>query len=257
MKEKKIRRIIVTAILLITAIVIAFKLNIKPVERISTAIVEETDNTQDNGAEPDSDKSSEQDEDDKVDNQGEESSNGGDIDSGDADNHEKENTGNEDNGNNTNDNNDDVDEPDDNNDDSDDDPVNYITVYMTIDATLLADGEVLTANGHENKIQYTGDNGIIAGRVPVKIKEDGTVFEALNTFCKENGIHMEATGSSFNTAYVRAINHLYEFDGGISSGWVFLVNNVYATSGASNVHLKEGDEVWWFYTLQFGKDVPN
>ena len=128
---------------------------------------------------------------------------------------------------------------------------------MTIDATLLADGEVLRANNHENKIQYTGDNGIIASLVPVKVKEDASVYDALYTFCRENNIQMEASGTSFGTAYIRGINHLYEFDGGISSGWVFLVNHVYATSGASNVHLKEGDEVWWFYTLTFGKDVPN
>lgn len=153
-------------------------------------------------------------------------------------------------------NNDDIDEPAGNDDTDDEDLVNYITVYITIDATLLADGDVLRANNRENKIEYTGNNGIIASRAAVKVPENASVYEALHTFCLENDIQMEASGTSFGTAYIRGINHLYEFDGGISSGWVFLVNNVYATSGASNVHLKEGDEVWWFFTLAFGKDVP-
>ena len=247
MKEKKIRRILVLAILVITAISIVVKLNIKAPEREDTVVSEEsregdsaTDNTDDN-----------------VDNEddtgnGDNSGDAGEEDNGDSD--SGDNGGNGNGG--SSDNGGDADKPDDNSDDDNEEPVNYITVYMTIDATLLADGEALRANGHENKIQYTGDNGHIATKVPVKVPENANVYDALYIFCQENDIQMEASGTAFNTAYIRGINHLYEFDGGISSGWVFLVNNVYSRTGASNVFLNEGDEIWWFYTLVFGQDVP-
>ena len=257
MKEKKIRRILVLAILVITAISIVVKFNIKAPERENTVVAEEnregdnvTDNTDDNV-----DNIGDTDEPvDKEDNTGNEDNSGdaGEDDNGDSDsgdNGGNGNGGNSDNGG-------DADEPDDNSDDDNEDSVNYITVYMTIDATLLADGEALRANGHENKIQYTGDNGHIATKVQVKVPENANVYDALYIFCQENDIQMEASGTAFNTAYIRGINHLYEFDGGISSGWVFLVNNVYSRTGASNVFLNEGDEIWWFYTLVFGQDVP-
>lgn len=249
MKEKKIRRIIVTAILLITAVALIVKFNINKPEKAnapSEIVAEANNDTEESGKDAEeqpSDDSKEETSDDSTDDSDENNDNDNDNDSN-TDN----DTGNDDN--------DDANEPSGNDDTDDEDPVNYITVYITIDATLLADGDVLRANNRENKIEYTGDNGIIASRAAVKVPENASVYDALHTFCLENDIQMEASGTSFGTAYIRGINHLYEFDGGISSGWVFLVNRVYATSGASNVHLKEGDEVWWFYTLAFGKDVP-
>lgn len=249
MKEKKIRRIIVTAILLITAVALIVKFNINKPEKAnapSEIVVEANNDTGETGKDTEDEPS-----DDSKDEPSEQSTDDSDE-NNDNDNDNDSDTGN-DTGNNDND---DADEPAGDDDTDDEDPVNYITVYITIDATLLADGDVLRANNRENKIEYTGDNGIIASRAAVKVPENASVYEALHTFCLENDIQMEASGTSFGTAYIRGINHLYEFDGGISSGWVFLVNRVYATSGASNVHLKEGDEVWWFYTLAFGKDVP-
>lgn len=257
MKEKKIRRILVLAILVITAISIVVRFNIKAPGRENTVVSEEnregdnaTDNTGDN-VDNTGDKDEPVDNDDDTGN-GDNSGDAGEDDNGDSgsdDNGGIGNGGSSDNGG-------DADKPDDNSDDDNEEPVNYITVYMTIDATLLADGEALRANGHENKIQYTGDNGHIATKVPVKVPENANVYDALYIFCQENDIQMEASGTAFNTAYIRGINHLYEFDGGISSGWVFLVNNVYSRTGASNVFLNEGDEIWWFYTLVFGQDVP-
>lgn len=248
MKEKKIRRIIVSAILLITAVALIVRFNVHKPEKVNTdtnVVSEIKTDTKDHGEEAE-DKTEDEPEDEHEDDSINEPEDNPD------DNAEDNNSG----GDNGNNDNDDADAPDDNAGDTGEDPVNYITVYMTIDATLLADGEALRANNHENKIQYTGDNGIIAARVAVKVPENASVYDALHTFCLEHDIQMEASGTSFGTAYIRGINHLYEFDGGISSGWVFLVNNVYATSGASNVHLEEGDEVRWFYTLAFGKDVP-
>ena len=258
MKEKKIRRILVLAILVITAISIVVKFNIKAPERENTVVSEE--NAGETGVNDNTDI-------DNVDNTGDtdepvdkEDNTGNEYNSGDAGEDDNSDSGSDDNGGTGNggssDNGGDADEPDDNSDDDSEEPVNYITVYMTIDATLLADGEALRANGHENKIQYTGDNGHIATKVPVKVPENANVYDALYIFCQENDIQMEASGTAFNTAYIRGINHLYEFDGGISSGWVFLVNNVYSRTGASNVFLNEGDEIWWFYTLVFGQDVP-
>lgn len=247
MKEKKIRRIIVSAILLITAVALIVRFNVHKPEKVNTdtnVVSEIKTDTKDHGEEAE-DKTEDEPEDEHEDDSINEPEDNPD------DNAEDNNSG----GDNGNNDNDDADAPDDNAGDTGEDPVNYITVYMTIDATLLADGEALRANNHENKIQYTGDNGIIAARVAVKVPENASVYDALHTFCLEHDIQMEASGTSFGTAYIRGINHLYEFDGGISSGWVFLVNNVYATSGASNVHLEEGDEVRWFYTLAFGKDV--
>ena len=223
MKEKKIRRIIVSAILLITAVALIVRFNVHKPEKVNTdtnVVSEIKTDTKDHGEEAE-DKTEDEPEDEHEDDSINEPEDNPD------DNAEDNNSG----GDNGNNDNDDADAPDDNAGDTGEDPVNYITVYMTIDATLLADGEALRANNHENKIQYTGDNGIIAARVAVKVPENASVYDALHTFCLEHDIQMEASGTSFGTAYIRGINHLYEFDGGISSGWVFLVNNVYATSG--------------------------
>lgn len=176
-----------------------------------------------------------------------------DSDSGDSDDSDDSDSGNDNSGNKNNDKDNNNNNNDDKDDDSDDE--GKITVYISIDATRLADGEALRANNNENKQQYVGD-GHIADNLPVKVDEGASVYDALVAFCNKYGIHLDASGTSLGTAYIRGINHLYEFDGGTTSGWVYLVNDVYAVRGASSVFLNDGDKVLWFYTLTLGNDAP-
>ena len=58
-----------------------------------------------------------------------------------------------------------------------------------------------------------------------------------------------------NSAYIRAINNLYEFDAGELSGWMYKVNDWFPNYGSSRYQLKPGDVVEWVYSCDLGRDV--
>lgn len=88
------------------------------------------------------------------------------------------------------------------------------------------------------------------------VSTDGcrSVYDALRKFCTEQNIPLEATGSGA-FVYVRSLCGLREFDGGPLSGWVYVVNGVYASVGAAGMAICPGDEIVFYYTLDLGKDV--
>lgn len=132
----------------------------------------------------------------------------------------------------------------------------YITCTISIDCSLLIDGVALKENGNENKQSYVPEDGKIVSEVKVKIKEGSSVFDVLRIFCKKKHIQLEANYSAgFGGYYVEGINHLYEFDGGSGSGWVYFVNGQMPNYGASDVEVSQGDKIVWMYTLDYGYDV--
>lgn len=102
------------------------------------------------------------------------------------------------------------------------------------------------------------------------IPADGMIFQAQNVvfyegesafdvFLREmqkNNIHMEYEKTpAFNTAYVKGINNIYEFDCGAQSGWRYRVNGWIPNYGCSRYEVKNGDVIEWVYTCDSGHDI--
>lgn len=84
-----------------------------------------------------------------------------------------------------------------------------------------------------------------------------SVFNVLQREMKQAGIHMDFKNMPvYNSAYIRSIDNLYEFDCGELSGWLYKVNGDWLPNyGCSRYVLQNGDVVEWIYTCDLGKDV--
>jgi len=101
------------------------------------------------------------------------------------------------------------------------------------------------------------EDGVILARTEYKGTTDNTVFDALNTLCRNNDIHMEFSFTPiYESNYIEGIGYLYEFDGGPASGWMYKVNGWFPNYGCSSYYLGDGDEIVWCYTCRgYGADV--
>ena len=100
------------------------------------------------------------------------------------------------------------------------------------------------------------ESGVILGERSVPLAEGDTVWDVLQRVCAEQGVALEANWTpAYNTAYVQGIGHLYEFDCGTGSGWIYRVNGETPGVGCSSFVLKPGDRIEWIYTCDFGNDV--
>ena len=107
------------------------------------------------------------------------------------------------------------------------------------------------------KDKYVPANGVILGSSTVQFYEDESVFDVLKRVCAAAEIQLEYSYYPiYESVYIEGINHLYEFDCGAQSGWMYKVNGWFPNYGASKYYLKAGDVVVWCYTCQgLGKDV--
>ena len=103
---------------------------------------------------------------------------------------------------------------------------------------------------------YIPEDGIILAQTTYKGTTDNTVFDALNTLCRNNDIQLEFSYTPvYESYYIEGINYLYEFDGGNLSGWMYQVNGWFPNYGCSSYYLSDGDVIQWVYTCDLGKDV--
>lgn len=104
---------------------------------------------------------------------------------------------------------------------------------------------------------YIPENGVILEKTTYKGTTDNTVFDALNTLCRNNDIQLEFNYTPiYASYYIEGINYLYEFDGGPQSGWMYKVNDWFPNYGCSSYYLKDGDTIVWCYTCEgLGTDV--
>ena len=104
---------------------------------------------------------------------------------------------------------------------------------------------------------YIPEDGTILAKTTYKGTTDNTVFDALNTLCRNNDIQLEFSYTPlYASYYIEGINYLYEFDGGPQSGWMYKVNNWFPNYGCSSYYLKDGDTIVWCYTCEgLGTDV--
>lgn len=82
-------------------------------------------------------------------------------------------------------------------------------------------------------------------------EEGDTAFDVLKRVCGEKDIRIDYVYTpGFSTYYIKGIEHLYEFDCGDESGWMYSVNGKNPDCGCSQYVLKSGDQVSFYYTVE-------
>ena len=109
----------------------------------------------------------------------------------------------------------------------------------------------------ENKKFLVPADGVIFPATEVEFSEGESVFDVLQRVCRDNAIHMESNWTPmYNSYYIEGINHLYEFDVGPESGWMYKVDEWFPNYGCSAYKLQDGQDIVWCYTCNgLGADV--
>ncbi len=105
--------------------------------------------------------------------------------------------------------------------------------------------------GMEGSERYPAD-GVIMPLTEFSISEGENGLELLYDAVKAYNLQIEVDGVSgdvVDTAYVRGIASLYEFDFGDLSGWTYTVNGERPDVGCGAYTLHDGDRVIWAYTV--------
>ncbi len=107
------------------------------------------------------------------------------------------------------------------------------------------------------KEPYVPQSGCILSATEVEIDEGDTVFDVLRRVSEEFGIQLEYNWTPiYDSYYVEGIAHLYEFDCGEESGWMYRVDGSFANYGCSSYKLTGGEYIEWVYTCRgLGADV--
>ena len=99
------------------------------------------------------------------------------------------------------------------------------------------------------KNRYVPSNGVILSTSSVEFQDGETAYDVTKRACSATGIQIEASYSPiYGSYYVEGIGHLYEFDCGEMSGWLYKVNGWTPNYGCSEYKLKNGDSIVWDYT---------
>lgn len=127
----------------------------------------------------------------------------------------------------------------------------YCTVTISCE-TILDNLSSLDAS----KTGYVPKDGMILEPTKVYFYEGETAFDVLKRVCDAMEIQLEYSWTPiYNSHYVEGINHLYEFDCGPESGWMYKAEGWFPNYGASSYKLKDGDNIVWSYTCRLGEDV--
>jgi hypothetical protein len=127
------------------------------------------------------------------------------------------------------------------------------TVTLSVSAHMILPNMHLL---HSDKHELVPEDGIIFPPTEVTAYEGESVFNVLQREMRRARIHMASRFTPmFNSAYVEAINNLYEFDVGPLSGWMYSVNGWFPNFGASRYLLSPGDVIEWVYTVDLGRDL--
>ena len=107
------------------------------------------------------------------------------------------------------------------------------------------------------KAPYVPENGVILWKKKIEFTDGESVFDALKKACNKYGVQIEYSYTPmYESYYIEGLNHLYEFDCGPESGWMYKVNGWFPNYGCSSYKLKKDDEIVWCYTCKgLGADV--
>ena len=130
--------------------------------------------------------------------------------------------------------------------------VGYVNIEIRCNTILNNMGDLTPG-----KAEFVPFNGVILPMVQVPFYENETVFEVLNRICKKTNIQIEYSWTPlYGSYYIEGINHLYEFDCGEQSGWMYKVNEWFPNYGCSSYYVEDGDSIVWCYTCKgLGTDV--
>ena len=99
-------------------------------------------------------------------------------------------------------------------------------------------------------------DGMLFYKTAVNFYAGESVYDILKRVTRENGIHMDVNFvPMYNSAYIKGIGNLYEFDCGPGSGWMYRVNGWYPNYGVSRYVPQNGDEIQLLYTCDLGRDI--
>ena len=122
----------------------------------------------------------------------------------------------------------------------------YCTINIRCD-TILSNMKDLA----KGKGRYVPSNGVILTTSQIEFYEGETVFDVLKRACSRADIQIEYSWTPlYGSYYIEGLNHLYEFDCGGQSGWMYKVNGWYPNYGCSVYKLKDGDVISWNYTCK-------
>ena len=109
----------------------------------------------------------------------------------------------------------------------------------------------------EEKLPYVPRNGVMLPETTVSFAEGDTVFSVLQRVCNASELPLEYSWTPlYDSYYIEGIGHLYEFDAGPESGWMYKVNGTFPNYGCSSYTLEGGEEIVWTYTCAgLGTDV--
>ncbi len=109
----------------------------------------------------------------------------------------------------------------------------------------------------QSKGEFVPADGAILETVAVAFSEGDTAFDVLKKVCESSGIQLEYSWTPlYDSYYVEGINHLYEFDCGPESGWLYRVNGGAPNYGSSAYQVQNGDAIVWVYScLGRGADL--
>lgn len=131
-------------------------------------------------------------------------------------------------------------------------PATSCTITIRCD-TVLNNRDLLDTG----KAPYVPKDGVILPITIVEFSEGETVFDVLQRVCNAADIQIEYSWTPlYNSYYIEGINHLYEFDCGTESGWMYEVNGQFPNYGCSSYEVKPGDRIEWRFTcIGLGADV--
>ena len=109
----------------------------------------------------------------------------------------------------------------------------------------------------EAKLPYVPEDGVILPVITVEFTPGETVFDVLKRVCEAGNLQIEYSWTPlYDSYYIEGINHLYEFDCGFESGWMYKVNGWFPNYGCSAYTLQGGEEIVWAYTcVGLGMDL--
>ena len=127
------------------------------------------------------------------------------------------------------------------------------TCYLTISCSTILDNMDQLTPGKEVLVPA---DGVLYARKAVTFYEGESVFDVLQRETRNNRIHMESNFTPmYNSAYIKGIGNLYEFDCGDNSGWMYCVNGWYPNYGVSRYVVQDQDEIVFNYTCDLGRDL--
>lgn len=137
--------------------------------------------------------------------------------------------------------------------------------------TILIECKTILSNMdgfNNNKSMFLPSDGVILDTVSVELSGGETVFDILKfvcanckcshncEYCQKNGIFLEYSYSpAFENYYIEGIHQIYEKDCGAFSGWMYSVNGVFPSVGASSYTVSAGDSIEFRYTCDMGEDI--